>query len=487
MSGREYVSHGLTPQRLASIFRDADAGDVRRQIELFTQIEERDGHLAGEKSKRCNAVRDVNFLLEPASDDKRDIKIYDFVQAFFDSMTEWSDTLVSMQDAIGKGFAALEIKWDVSTKQAMPTGFDFIDQRRFIFYGRDGMLRRYPLLITDDDPAGIDIPAWSMMMHIYNGMTGHPTRSGLFRVSAWMDMFKNYSVKDWLALIEVYGMPVRLGKYDISASPDDISALKTAVRRIGVDASGVISKNTEIEFVETVSGALGSGIYGDLIRFCDREVSKAWLGHAQAADSGTPGSYASDNLKNEVRLDLVKSDTFAIAATARNQLFRPLVGFNFGWDSKLPLYYPDWEESEDLVAKANWMTALMDRGVKMPLTYVRREFSIPDTEDGEEEVGGLPTTPMPSAVPATPVAAKQLLPGDNRSQDSAEAVAKKALEGAPEDYWKPIDDLIQTAESLEEVKDKILSLKLPMDQTGEYMARAMALANLIGRYDANSN
>lgn len=36
----EYPSNGLTPVRLAEIFREADAGDVLRQMELFEEMEE---------------------------------------------------------------------------------------------------------------------------------------------------------------------------------------------------------------------------------------------------------------------------------------------------------------------------------------------------------------------------------------------------------------------------------------------------------------
>ena len=37
-----YPSNGLTPQRLAEIFREADGGDVMRQAELFEEMEEKD-------------------------------------------------------------------------------------------------------------------------------------------------------------------------------------------------------------------------------------------------------------------------------------------------------------------------------------------------------------------------------------------------------------------------------------------------------------
>jgi phage gp29-like protein len=42
---REYVADGLTPERLAAIFRMADGGDMRSQAELFEMLEERDGHV----------------------------------------------------------------------------------------------------------------------------------------------------------------------------------------------------------------------------------------------------------------------------------------------------------------------------------------------------------------------------------------------------------------------------------------------------------
>lgn len=38
----EYPSNGLTPVKLAEILREADAGDVLRQMELFEEMEEKD-------------------------------------------------------------------------------------------------------------------------------------------------------------------------------------------------------------------------------------------------------------------------------------------------------------------------------------------------------------------------------------------------------------------------------------------------------------
>ena len=68
---------------------------------------------------------------------------------------------------------------------------------------------------------------------------------------SWMYLFKNYDLKDWVSFCEVFGMPLRLGKYSPSASEDDKLALMRALVQIGTDAAGIIPEGTEIEFKES--------------------------------------------------------------------------------------------------------------------------------------------------------------------------------------------------------------------------------------------
>ena len=148
-----------------------------------------------------------------------------------------------------------------------------------------------------------------------------------------MYLLKNFALKDWAAFNEVFGMPLRLGKYDPAASPADREALLQAVRHLGSDAAGVISKATEIEFVEAGSQGSKTNPYQAMADFCNREMSKAVLGQTLTTDTtGSTGSYAAAKVHGEVRRDLVEADSQALATTLREQLLRPLVGFNFGWD-----------------------------------------------------------------------------------------------------------------------------------------------------------
>nr|WP_261945060.1 DUF935 domain-containing protein [Paenibacillus melissococcoides] len=75
-----YPSNGLTPVRLAQIFREADAGDVLRQMELFEEMEEKDPHLFSQLQTRKNAVTGLDFEVIPFSDDEWDKQIAEFVK-----------------------------------------------------------------------------------------------------------------------------------------------------------------------------------------------------------------------------------------------------------------------------------------------------------------------------------------------------------------------------------------------------------------------
>jgi len=478
-SFRDYVTDGLTPERLAAVFKEADCGNVRRQAELFEQLEEKDGHLLCERDKRRHLVLDLDFRVSPAAEDARSAKVAGFVEDFFKNHADWSDCKVALQDAVGKGYAALEPHWDISEGQAIPAKFEFLEQKRFLYTDPSGVLRRYPLLTSDAHPMGEEIPAWKTILHQYGGKSGHATRSGIYRVAAWMVLFKHYSLKDWVIFCEVFGMPLRIGKYDSGANKDDKDALIAAISSLGSDAAGIISKSTEIEFVDSVKQGKGD-LYKQLADFCNAEVSKAVLGQTLTAQVGDTGSYAASNTHNEIRKDLLLADGRALVTTIRNQLVRPLVGFNFGWDTALPGLEAVLEEAEDYKAKAEWLDKVTSK-VAVPAKWFRAQFKIPEQEKGEEMVGG----PQPATVPipAKRIAAKNT-PEYGPEQQAIEKLADRAVEqvdlsGNEEKFITAVKNAASFEDAMAAIIDLAPDIDLRDLQT--IAARAMTAAEIYGR------
>ena len=114
----EYPSEGLTPVRLAEIFKEADAGDVLRQAELFEEMEEKDPHLFSQLQTRKNAVTGLDYEIIPFDpDDPRDKAIAEFIQEQIGGIEGFEDILLDLLDAIGKGFAVSEIMWRYDSGQ----------------------------------------------------------------------------------------------------------------------------------------------------------------------------------------------------------------------------------------------------------------------------------------------------------------------------------------------------------------------------------
>lgn len=453
-----YPSNGLTPQRLAQIFREADQGDIMRQMELFEEMEEKDAHLFSQMQTRKNAVTGLSYEIMPYSDDEYDKGIAEFVQKELESVEKFEDILFDLLDAIGKGIAVSEIFWKIDEDTGKTSIADIrqVPQKKFFWDYEDKFK-----VMTEEFPSGIELEENKFIIHRYKAKSGHPSRAGILRVIAWMYLFKNYDIKDWISFCEVFGMPIRLGKYNTSASDDDKAALMRALISIGTDAAGIIPDGTEITFVESNKGT-SIDLYESLARFCDEQISKAVLGQTLTSDSGG-GSYAQSKTHNEVRHDLTTSDCKSLASTLKSYLIKPLVLFNFATD-RVPSIKFACEESENLKELSEvYKTLSCDMGLKIPTAHLYKKFNIPKPENGEEVLN------PPSNVSNVPAAINSLkddlkfiankeaakVANDQNTIDKLADTALKESSNIFTEIFEPIKKLVNSSNNLEDIKNKL--------------------------------
>lgn len=494
-----YPSSGLTPAKLAAILREADAGDVYRQAELFEEMEEKDPHLFSLLQNRKNAVLGLDWEVLPFSSDAEDQRIADFVADVLHNLEGFEDNLLDLLDALGKGFSVLEIIWQVEGKRAYPAALNWVHQKRFRF-GDRGELR----LITEDQIRGIELPPHKFVVHRYKARSGLASRAGISRVLSWMYLFKNFGIKDWVRYAEVFGMPLRLGKYDASASEEDKRALYQALVDLGSDAAGIISKATEIEFIEPKINT-SSNTFQELVEYIDRQMSKAVLGQTLTSEIGTAGSYAAAQVHNQVRQDLVEADCKALAETLRVYLIRPLVLFNFGPDHlrRLPWIKFHYEQPEDLKPVAEVYATLIGQvGLPVSAEHVYERFGIPKPESGQAilvppTASMLPMkTPAPAAPPAPgPSAIRAILadspPNPRQAQRAVDAMATAATQAGADVIGATLEPLLQVvreATSLEDLRVRLIEAYEHLDtaELEDLLFRAMYAAELLGRWSADA-
>lgn len=205
-----------------------------------------------------------------------------------------------------------------------------------------------------------------------------------------MYLFKNFTLKAWMQFTELFGMPLRVGKYSASTGEKEKEALLNALQRLASDASAMISDSTSIEFIEAAQHAAAVS-HKELAEFCNQEMSKAVLGHTGTAES-TPGRLGAEEAAREVRFDLVQSDALALDEVISDQIIRPLVDYNYGSQVKYPYYKTIIEPAVDRKELIELYDAAINR-IKIPVgtAHLYEVLGIPQPKEGEERAA--PRTP----------------------------------------------------------------------------------------------
>lgn len=492
-----YPSNGLTPRKLARIFRAADDGDVREQMELFEEMEEKDPHLFSQLQTRKLAVTGLDWEVQPFSSSETDKAVADFVDRQMKGFEDLDSIFIDMLDAIGKGLSVMEIEWGTGADGSnVIEDIEYVHPKKLLWDSQTDEMK----ICTREFPSGISLPENKFIVHRYKAKSGHASRNGILRVVAWMYLFKNYDVKDWVAFCEVFGMPLRLGKYSAAASKEDKKALMDAIYSLGSDAAGIVPDSTIIEFIESQK-TTSVEIYEKLARYCDEQTSKAVLGQTLSSDSGG-GSYAQGKVHNEVRHDLTVADAKALAVTIRRDIIRPLVEYNFGYGVDIPLFGFDCQEAEDQKETVEiYRTLVCDMGLKISENHMYRKFNIPKPEDGEEILksdSGIQMQQLEAEDDLIAHSLKQdsemeeLSVQDPEEQDHIDRMAEEAMKHSEilfQEMMKPVLKIIDTADDLETLQEalkndkKLEELYRQMDspELEDILHQAIYLSELIGR------
>lgn len=480
-----YPADGLDPERLAAILRGADQGQADDYLELAEQIEERDLHYTGVLGTRKRSVAQLEITVDAASDDPAHVKQADWVRDWLDR-DELQDELFDMLDALGKGLSYTEIIWDMSEGQWRPDRLAWRHPAWFNFDRTDGST---PLLKTEDGDQ--PLPAFKFIVATMKAKSGLPIRGGLARLAAWAYMFKKYTERDWAIFTQTYGQPVRVGKYGPSASERDKDKLWRAVANIAGDCAAIIPESMTIDFVDTTSKGTTTALYKDRADWYDQQVSKGVLGQTATTDA-IAGGHAVGREHRLVQEDIERADAVTLRAILNTQLVRPMIILEFGPQTAYPrlqIGQPDQRDPKSTIEAA---IQLADRGARIKTREVTDLLGFSEAAEDDEVLQ--PTGAREASPETLPPSPQSAAPHRHlrTTLDVPEMIASSAEElaaGAQDAMIDRLRQLIETAGSLEDVRDGLLALEpdLPAAGLAELMGKALVLAELAGRSEIANN
>ncbi|MGH1460990.1 MAG: DUF935 domain-containing protein [Neptuniibacter sp.] len=474
----DHPSRGLTPARIAKILRDAERGNLIAQCELAEDMEEKDTHIQSELGKRRLAMQSVDWNIEPppnaSAAEKRDAEM---IEALLRSATWLDEAIFDAGDAILKGFSNQELQWDREGKEHYIAGAEWRDPSWFQINPNN----RNQLTLRDGSHEGEPLQAFGWLSHIAKAKSGYLARNGLARVLAWPFLFKNYSVRDLAEFLEIYGLPVRLGKYPNGASDNEKLTLLRAVMSIGHNAGGIIPKGMDIDFENAADG--GSDPFMAMVNWCEKSESKAILGGTLTSQAdGKSSTNALGNVHNEVRQEIRDADLKALGNTLTRDVVYPLFvlnGKSYSSPRRIPRLVFDMNEGEDLEQFVKPLKDLTELGMQIPVSWVNEKTKIPLANGNEPVLQLAKPQPAQVSLSAPAVAA---LSAKQAEPDHVEELSEQ-MAGANDPAIRQIMTLVNNAESFDQLKEQLLALQVDLGPQSELISQALTVAQLAGRYD----
>lgn len=388
----------MSPAGVADVLHRAAQGDGHDFLLAAADIEEKDLHYASVLQTRKLAVAGLPVKLTPADNSRRAKQANTLCEDVL-ARLDMPALVIDLLDAVSKGYGVTELMWDTRGAAWMPIAALHREPQWFAFDRDTGQRLR----LVDGSAEGQELPDYKFVLHTPKIRSGIPLMGGLARSALWAWVFKSHALRDWAAFCELFGQPMRVGKYGMGADPKDVAVLRRAVTELGSDAAAVIPDSMVIEFVESGGKSASADLYQRLIVYMDGQISKCVLGQTGTTDMG--GSYAQSKVHDEVRTDLLRADARALAATIARDVLRPVVTLNLGPDAPMPQIELVVEEPEDMTALADQLNKLVPLGLEVEQDWVREKWGIPQPKAGAVLLAKAapPPPPEPPAATNTPV------------------------------------------------------------------------------------
>lgn len=501
------VARGLTPEKLAAILQQTKRGDIRPFLELAEEMEERDLHYLAVLSTRKRQVARLKPSIDEDKAKGRDKKIVAAVKDLLEA-PEFRQLMKGLVDAFGKGFSVCEIIWAEVEGMWKPIAYEWRDPKYFTF---DYISRSEVRLAEMSALDGVTLPRGKFVVHKPAIKSGIPIRGGFAWLACWAWIFKQYTLKDWVSFLDIFGMPIRVGKYHPSATAEERRKLLQAVSQLAVDAAAIIPESMVIEFLESKPSA--DKPFQNLGEYLDKQISKAVLGQTMTTD-GQAGGLAQAKVHDEVRIDILEDDADEIAITINRDLIKWFVKLNFGDQAQAPVARFPVAEPQDIAIQATALAQLVPLGLKVSQQEVLDKIGFTRPDPGDELLeppqGAAPKAAKvdPDTSQAVRLAATNAMQLGGRCDCGCERGlsynASRAAGGPPpndapiaetdalvgdalEDWSEITDpmlrqliDVAHGAKDLDEVLRRIVSARLDTSALVEKLATATAISRGLG-------
>lgn len=421
------IGESLTPMRISSTLRAADAGQLRPLHDLLNEIRQKDGSLHSILQTREGALLSCGWAItadveglekdspEYVEAEARATYCREVVGRMRVNIGEFSfgldRAIAHLMDAPYKGVAVLEILWSKIGAALIPSALTIVEGRR-LAWSEEARLCFYDPDTLGTTNAKSEATAWpgiplgdypsKFIVHIPRVNGDSPQREGLGRLLLWLACFRLWSVRDWLLFAELYGKPYREFIYKTDGTVDEDKLMAETMARFTTSKTAMVHSDqveVKVSWPEATGGAQASPSPAIMQAMRD-DMALATIGQLATTSSTTNGLGGSGDARDLVRQDIKHADEVQLSDTLRFQLLARIVRMKYGNTERLPHWSFLTDDAIDVKATLEAMAIGAKLGMRIPVAHAHDVTGWPTAAEGEPTLDAPePIVPPPGAGP----------------------------------------------------------------------------------------
>jgi phage gp29-like protein len=463
----------VTPTYLEMILRGALAGNHVQQYQLFDLMMDSWPELSAAVQELTYGVTRREIIFDPFTEEDEKptasaverTKLVSAVMRRMQPMAEQDEnglkgTVTDLMDGWFRGIVVMEVMWDTfdlptigmatgprATAWVQPQTYGFNQQGVLGYntaqYYTDTSAQYYAPSQLQLDP----FPPDKFLVGIHKVKSGSPLGGPMLRALAWWWCAANFSA-DWLLnLAQVFGLPFRWATYPGAAPTATVNAITDMLANMGSSGWGAFPEGTTLDLKE--AGATRSeSPQAHLLDRADRYARSLILGQTMtgATMASGRGGQAFGTVEAQLKQDRLEAASAFVADVFNEQLIPSILRLNYGDEDEAPVCR-FLQENEGTYQDAQRDQILAQMGTPIPISHIRKKYSIPEPEGDEEVLQPIPkAAPQPSVLgpdgKPLPLTEKAALgqPVSEQQQNRADERQKEVLAARLVELAKITDD-----------------------------------------------